>query len=176
MRETGIVDHYCRFGTGRAQFDSAVSHRWNIGRFFAEKQRIMLTDMDISLFKEEKARKFLMDVMGIDTFHKFTREGKIEIKSGKYIYELTSHGTVTNKTTKQSYCIILAPGTPDRDDIPLLDLIAIKYSWLKHNVNIVEKVANKRNLSYSERNIQRHIQRYTAPQEYERGYARFVRH
>jgi len=134
-------------------------------------------DMDTYLFKEEKARKFLKDVMGIDTFNKFIREGKIEIKSGKYIYELTIHGTVTNKITNQSYCIILAPGTPDRDYIPLFDVIAIKYAWLKHGVNIVEKVANKRDIDYDRYIADSLIQRHTVPpRQYERGYAGFIRH
>src|SRR3990167_2909389 len=131
------------------------------------------SDMNVSLFKEEKARKFLKDVMGDNTYKKFIREGKIELKSGKYVYELNIHGTVTNKTKNQSYCIILAPGTPHRDDIPLFDVIAIKYAWLKHGVDIVEKVANKRSLDY-DRYI---VQRYTVPpREYDRGYAGFVRH
>lgn len=135
------------------------------------------SDMDASLFNEEKARKFLKDVMGTDTFQRFIKEGKIEIKSGKYVYELTVHGTVTNKTTNQSYCIILAPGTPDRDYIPLFDIIAIKYAWLKHGVDIVEKVANKRCLDYDRYIVDRLIQRQTIPpREYERGYAGFVRH
>lgn len=133
--------------------------------------------MDTSLFKEEKARKFLKDVMGIERFQKFIKDGKIEIKSGKYTYELTVHGTVTNKTTNQSYCIILSPGTPDRDDIPLFDVIAIKYAWLKHGVSIVEKVANKRSLDYDRYIVDRLIQRETVPpREYDIGYAGFIRH
>lgn len=135
------------------------------------------SDTDASLFKEEKARKFLKDVMGIDTFQRFIKEGKIEIKSGKYVYELAVHGTVTNKTTNQSYCIILAPGTPDRDDIPLFDIIAIKYAWLKHGVDIVENVANKRGLDYDRYIVDRLVQIQTIPpREYEIGYAGFVRH
>lgn len=133
--------------------------------------------MDTPLFKEDKAKKFLKDVMGDSAYKKFIKDGKIEIRSGKYLYELTIHGTVTNKTTNQSYCIILSPGTPGRDDIPLFDVIAIKYAWLKHGVDIVEKVANKRSLDYDRYIVDRLIQRHTVPpREYDRGYAGFVRH
>lgn len=117
--------------------------------------------MDASISKEEKARKFLKDIMGDNTYKKFIADGKIVIRSGEYLYELTVHGTVTNKTTNQSYCIILAPGTPHRDDIPLFDIIAIKYAWLKHGVNIVEKVANKRSLDYDRYIVNRLI--HTVP-------------
>ena len=135
------------------------------------------SDMDNSLIIEERSKKFLKDIMGKDTYNRFIQNGKIEIKSGKSVYELTTHGTVTNKTTNQSYCVILAPGTPDRDYIPLFDIIAIKYAWLKYEVNIVEKVANKRNLDYDRYIVDRLIQRQTVPPlEYDRGYAGFVRH
>lgn len=126
---------------------------------------------------EEKAKKFLRDVMGRGTYNKFISEGKTEIKSGDCIYELTTDGTVINKTKNQIYCLILSPGTHDRDHIPLFDIIAIKFAWLKHRVNIVEKVANKRNIDYDRYIVDRFIQRQTVlPVEYDRGYAGFVRH
>lgn len=99
---------------------------------------------------EKKAKIFLRDVMGRKNYNKFIEEGKIEIKSEGRIYELAIDGTVINKTDNQKYCIILAPGTSDRDDIPLFDLIAIKYSWLKHGTNIVEQTARKTYLDTSE--------------------------
>lgn len=96
---------------------------------------------------EEKAKKFLRDVMGQDTYNKFIKEGKIEIESGGCTYELTIGGTVINKTKNQKYCVILAPGmSPDVDDIPSFDILAIKYAWLKYGTKTVETVANKTNL------------------------------
>ena len=133
--------------------------------------------MDNSYIIKERSKKFLKDVMGNETYNKFIKNGKIEIRSGEYVYELTAHGTVTNKTTNQSYCIILDPGTPNRDDIPLFDVIAIKFAWLKYRVNIVEKVANKRSIDYDRYVVDRLIQRQTVhPTEYDRGYAGFVLH
>lgn len=124
---------------------------------------------------EEISKKFLKDIMGKETYNKFIKNGKIEIKSGKYVYELAAHGTVTNKTTNQSYCIILAPEALHRDDIPLFDIMAVKFAWLKYGIDIVEKVANKRSLDYDNYIVNRLIQRQI-PAEYDRGYAGFVRH
>lgn len=95
---------------------------------------------------KQKAKLFLHDVMGEEIYGKFVTEGKIEIKSGGCIYELTIDGTVVNKTKSQKYCLILAPGIPDRDHIPPFDILAIKYAWLKYRTNTVENVANKTNI------------------------------
>lgn len=102
--------------------------------------------MSPSLKPEEKAKKFLRDVMGQETYDKFLTDGKIEIKSSGCTYELIIDGRVVNKTKNQSYCIVLTPGTPDRDNIPSLDIIAIKYAWLKYRTNTVEIIANKTNI------------------------------
>lgn len=102
--------------------------------------------MTISWDPEEKAKRFLRDVMGQETYNKFIKEGKTEIKSGDCLYELTTDGKVINKTKNQSYCIVLSPGTPDRDSIPIYDLIAVKYCWLKYGTRTVEIVANKTNI------------------------------
>ena len=90
---------------------------------------------------EQKSKIFLRQVMGVDIFDEFINKGKIEIKSNNNIYELYHDGRITNKTTNQNYCII-----PTRPDYPTYDIIAIKYCWLKYNIGIVEKVANKTNI------------------------------
>lgn len=103
-----------------------------------------------SLQVEKRAKTFLQDVMGQENYSKFIKEGKIEIKSRKCVYELDIHGIIINKTNNQKYCIVPAPGTPDRDNIPLFDLIAIKYSWLKYRADTVERVAHRTYLDTSE--------------------------
>lgn len=89
---------------------------------------------------EEKAKDFLLDVMGKD-YEKLIKEGKIEIKSGNNVYILTIDGGVINKSTNQGYCIV-----PKIAGLPLYDILAIKYSWLKYGHDIVERVARKHNL------------------------------
>jgi len=49
-----------------------------------------------SLTSDEKAKNFLHDVIGTDLFNKLTKEGKIEVNSGKYHYELSIDGVVLN--------------------------------------------------------------------------------
>lgn len=102
-----------------------------------------MLESDIHEKVKQQAKLFLRDVMGKETYDKFISEGKIEIKSGGCTYELTTDGTVINKTRNQRYCVILSPRTPDRDSIPLSDMLAIKYAWLKYSTKTVETVANK---------------------------------
>lgn len=90
---------------------------------------------------EEKAKRFLNDVMGQEQYNKFIKEGKIEIKSGDNIYILSTDGGVINNTTEQKYCIV-----PKVAGLPIYDILAVKYAWLKHGHNIVEEVARKNNI------------------------------
>lgn len=94
----------------------------------------------------EKSKKFLKDILGKNLFDKFFEDGKIEIESGRNIYELYNSGRIVNKTTNQAYCIV-----PTRPDYPIYDVIAIKYAWLKYGLKTVEKVANKTSLAYRSR-------------------------
>ncbi len=87
---------------------------------------------------EQKSKIFLRQVMGSETFEKFIKEGKIEIRSGNVIYELYENGNVVNRTTNEKYCIV-----PDRSDYPIYDVIAIKFAWLKYGQKTVESVANR---------------------------------
>lgn len=86
----------------------------------------------------EKSKKFLKDIVGKEIYDKFIKDGKIEIESGKNVYELYLDGRVINKTANQKYCIV-----PNRPDYPNYDVVAIKYAWLKYKIKTVEKVANK---------------------------------
>lgn len=95
---------------------------------------------------ENKSKEFLKRIMGNEKFDKLQKDGKIEIDvvnklNGNMIYELHSNGQIINKTNNQSYCVV-----SDRSDYPINDIIAIKYAWLIHRNDIVEKVANKTNL------------------------------
>lgn len=91
---------------------------------------------------EKKSREFLKRIMGDEKFDKFHKEGKIEIHKNSndkiIVYELYSDGRVINKTKKQHYCIV-----SNRSDYPTDDMIAIKYAWLIHKNDVVEKIANK---------------------------------
>lgn len=99
-----------------------------------------MSDWEKSTWMEvkRKSEMFLRQVMGDDTFNIFTKDGKVEIKSGNTVYELYSDGRIRNKKTNESYCV-----TPTRPDYPIYDIIAIKYCWLKYDVRAIEKVANK---------------------------------
>jgi hypothetical protein len=103
---------------------------------------------------ENKSKEFLKRIIGEEKFDRFQKDGKIEIEidnklntdktdnnNGKTVYELHSDGRVINKTKNQSYCIVT-----NRSDYPINDMIAIKYAWLTHRNDIVEKVANKTHL------------------------------
>ncbi len=95
---------------------------------------------------EKKSKEFLRNIIGDERFRKIQKYGKIEIEvnnksNEKTVYELYSNGKVINVTKNQSYCIV-----SDRSDYPIYDLIAIKYAWLTHRNDIVEKVANKTHL------------------------------
>lgn len=98
-----------------------------------------MTDVEI------RAKAFLLYVMGQKIYDKFTKDGKIEIKSGKYRYILDKDGIVINKTMMKSYCI-----TTNFSFYPLSDIIAIKYCWIKYGNWTVERVAYKNCLNYSE--------------------------
>lgn len=86
----------------------------------------------------EKSKKFLKDILGTENYYKIIKDGFLEIKSKKNVYELHLDGRVINKTTNQKYCIV-----PNRPDYPNYDVIAIKYAWLRYGVKTVERVANK---------------------------------
>lgn len=92
---------------------------------------------------EEKSKKFLIDILGKELSDKFFEEGKIEIKSGGNTYQLYSSGKIINKTTNHIYCIV-----PTSPGLPIYDIIAIKFAWLKYGLEIVEKVANKTSIDY----------------------------
>lgn len=92
---------------------------------------------------EKKSEEFLKTVIGKEKFDKLQKNGKIDVEvnnksNDKVVYELYSDGRVINKTKNQSYCIVA-----DRSDYPINDMIAIKYAWLVHRNDIIEKVANK---------------------------------
>jgi hypothetical protein len=95
----------------------------------------------------EKSRKLLVQVMGQEDYDKFIEDGKIEIVHGagndKVVYELDQDARVFNKTKSESYCIeTIAP-----DSLPIHDILAIKYAYLKNNIKCVEEVANKRSVN-----------------------------
>lgn len=95
---------------------------------------------------EKKSEEFLKRIIGEEKFDNLQKNGKIEIEvnnesNDKTVYELYSDGRVINKTKNQSYCIVA-----DRSDYPINDMVAIKYAWLAHRNDIVEKVANKTHL------------------------------
>lgn len=97
---------------------------------------------------EIKAMVFLSDMMGEKKYNKFIKDGKIEIKTGKHTYILDIEGKIINKTTKQSYCVKVL--TDSFYLYPQPDVIAIRYCWVKYKSDIVDKVANKRNLDFIE--------------------------
>jgi hypothetical protein len=92
---------------------------------------------------EIKSKQFLIDILGKELSDRFFSEGKIEVHSGGNVYQLYKNGKIINETTNHSYCIV----TNDID-LPIYDVIAIKYAWLKYRLDIVEKVANKTSLDY----------------------------
>lgn len=86
-------------------------------------------------------------MMSDKDFDKFIADGKIEVIHDDIIYELDLDARVYNRTKQQSYCI-----EPLCDDnLPIYDLLAIKFSYLKNNIKRVEEVANKRSLGPLER-------------------------
>lgn len=91
---------------------------------------------------ENKSKNFLRDTLGQELYSKLVKDGKIEIESGNNVYELYANGRVINKNSNESYCIVT-----DRSDYPSNDIVAIKYAWLKYNINRVERVANKTAIS-----------------------------
>lgn len=101
--------------------------------------------MDLKVI--EKSRKLLIQVMGQQDFDKFIEDGKIEIVHKDIVYELDQDARVHNKTKNQSYCIEPICS----DNLPIHDQLAIKYGYLKHKIERVEEVANKRNLGNYER-------------------------
>ncbi len=91
---------------------------------------------------DEKAKKFLIDLIGNGKYKELVNEGKIEINSGKFVYELYSNGNVVNKTLNQKYCIITSK---DVISYPPSDILAIKWAWLNYGYKTVENVVRPSN-------------------------------
>jgi hypothetical protein len=118
---------------------------------------------------EKRSKEFLKAVMGDEKFDNLQKNGKIEIeinnkRNEKTVYELYSDAKVINKTKNQSYCLVA-----DRSDYPTNDIVAIKFAWLTHKSDIVEKVANRTNLYVDSNGIRTSNSRVSS------GYADFVR-
>lgn len=96
--------------------------------------------LNLKVFK--KSEKLLIQTMGQEDYDKFVENGKIEVVHDGVVYELDHDARVYNRTTCQSYCI-----EPISDNLPILDQIAIKYSYLKNDIERIEKVAHKRNIN-----------------------------